>query len=115
MFTTSLNWQSPLKSQADKGVAKGIAPANVHEDKAFLVKLQRPMSEQRHFRFPIMVYDRSRSFSGHIAPEDNTSSWDTIVAALPPSKLKIYRWAKRVGDWELSICLDREPGETPQW
>ncbi|VDB84564.1 unnamed protein product [Peniophora sp. CBMAI 1063] len=91
LFTTSLNFQSSVKSQTDKGSAKGAVPANIHEDKAFLVKLQRPMSEQVHFRFPIMVYDRNRSFQGHIAPEDNTNTWNTIVAQMPPSKLKIYR------------------------
>lgn len=115
LFTASLNFQSPLKSQTDKDKAAGGVPANAHEDKAFLVKLQRPLSEQREFRFPIMVYDRNRTFQGHIAPEDNASAWNTIVAQMPPSKLKIYRWAKRVGDWQLSLCLDREPSETPQW
>ena len=24
--------------------------------------------------------------------------------------LKMYRRARRVGDWELSVCLDRTPG-----
>lgn len=115
LFTTSLNFQSSVKSQTGGETAKGDAPANVHEDKAFLVKLQRPLSDQQKFRFPIMVYDRNRSFQGHIAPEDNVSTWDAIVAQMPPSKLKIYRWAKRVSDWQLSLCLDREPSETPQW
>ena len=30
--------------------------------------------------------------------------------------MKAYRWAKRVSDWEVSVCLDRGPGvEEVQW
>jgi hypothetical protein len=30
--------------------------------------------------------------------------------------VKAYRWAKRVSDWEVSVCLDRGPGvDEIQW
>ena len=28
---------------------------------------------------------------------------------------KMFRWAKRTGEWEMSVCLDREPKENVQW
>ena len=29
--------------------------------------------------------------------------------------IKMYRWARRVGDHELSMCFDRAPGTDPVW
>ncbi|KAL1661906.1 hypothetical protein GGF50DRAFT_104764 [Schizophyllum commune] len=96
---------------------KNEPPANVHGDKLFLVKIQRPLVPDLTPQAMMMVYDRNRTFEGYIIRRDNTGVYEEALAQMPygTQKLKIYRWAKRVGDWQLSVCLDREPEQVPQW
>ena len=30
-------------------------------------------------------------------------------------ELKMYRWARRLGEYDLGICLDRAPAQNPAW
>ncbi|KAI0752544.1 hypothetical protein C8Q80DRAFT_1302173 [Daedaleopsis nitida] len=62
-----------------------------------------------------MIYDRKRTFQSFLLREDDTDGFHDVLGEMVASPrrrcdgCKMYRWAKRTGDWELSICLDREP------
>lgn len=91
---------------------------NIHGSKPFVVKVQRPLyPPQSTSHATMLVYDQKRTFQGHITAADNPQFWREALPMMPfnSSKQKIYCWAKRSADWRLSICLDREVGETPQW
>ncbi|VDB84563.1 unnamed protein product [Peniophora sp. CBMAI 1063] len=93
-------------------------PPNVHGTRPFIVKIQRPLYPPRSTsRATMLVYDQKRTFQGHITAAENPRFWREALPLMPfnSSKQKIYRWAKRAGDWRLSVCLDREVGDTPQW
>jgi hypothetical protein len=88
-------------------------PSNIHSDRTFMIKLQRPLTSDV---MGMLIYDRTRSFTGHVLRDAGPDVYDAAMRYMPlGSALKIYRWAKRVGDWELSVCMDREPDEKPQW
>ncbi|OCB86968.1 hypothetical protein A7U60_g5940 [Sanghuangporus baumii] len=90
-------------------------PENVHGSTPFIVKIQVPVLGDIN---GMMVYDRRRSFVGYIYPEVDPSAYarvDNLVRTKGIMGLKIYRWAKMVGDWTLDICLDVEPNEPVQW
>ncbi|KZV66415.1 hypothetical protein PENSPDRAFT_654889 [Peniophora sp. CONT] len=93
------------------------APDNVHADRLFLVKLQRPLDLENNAG--IAVYDRGRTVKGCITMTgENAEVWSQAIAQMPygSAVAKIYRWARRTEDWKLSICIDREPrGENLQW
>ena len=96
-------------------------PENVHDDRMFLVKLQRPASlaNAQSGQSGIAVYDRGRTMSGYIMmSQENAQFWQQTIPHMPYGSAvgKIYRWARRTGDWKLSVCVDREPrGENLQW
>lgn len=72
----------------------------------------------------MMVYDRKRSIDGYFvesASEENKEAFGEFNYEMKmsprgtPRAAKMYRYAKRVGDWELSVCLDKLPQETIKW
>ncbi|KAJ3542900.1 hypothetical protein NM688_g5923 [Phlebia brevispora] len=93
--------------------AADAPPNNIHEDKSFLIKIQ--------IGGPTMlIYDRQRSFQVHILQKDGPEVFRQLSTEMQGPRggfmgMKMYRWAKRTGDFELSICLDRAPQETIQW
>ncbi|VDB84553.1 unnamed protein product [Peniophora sp. CBMAI 1063] len=102
---------SPMnqKRQAQRA-RSGEPPENIHGDKVFLINLlDGGVTGTR-----IEIHDRTASIRSHIHKEDNG---EHIHELLPESDdwYHMYRWAKRTGDWELSICLDRKPSENPLW
>lgn len=86
---------------------------NKHGDKLFLVKLQMGPW--------FLVYDRSRSFQGYIGADGQSAAYNQVKNEMRGpggakfGGMKMYRWAKRVGDWELSLCLNREPQQNIAW
>ncbi|KAF9803882.1 hypothetical protein IEO21_09542 [Rhodonia placenta] len=85
----------------------------MHGDKVFLVKLQLGVSSGMP---KMMIYDRQQSFNDSVffVKDVNPQLFEEVQAEIsgPRSgyrRLKMYRFAKRIGDWELSICLDRKP------
>ncbi|KAL5483598.1 hypothetical protein ACEPAI_8830 [Sanghuangporus weigelae] len=93
----------------------GSPPENVHGSTPFIVKIQVPVLGDIN---GMMVYDRRRSFVGYIFREADPSAYariDNLVRTKGLMGLKIYRWAKMVGDSTLDICLDVEPNEPVQW
>jgi hypothetical protein len=94
-------------------------PPNIHGDKIFMVKLQSPVnSENSGIPQNIFIYDRQKSFQVYLMAEDDTNAFHEAALAIKMTGwkgLKMYRWAKRTGDFELSVCFDRAPENDPQW
>ncbi|KAH9925054.1 uncharacterized protein BXZ73DRAFT_50322 [Epithele typhae] len=93
-------------------------PPNVWGNKLFLLKLQVGLGGTSPQ--DIMMYDRKRSLRVFMVPLDNPEAFrDFVTEMLQPSNpyggIKMYRWARRTGDWEFSICMDREPTMTVMW
>ena len=87
-------------------------PANIHGTHPFLIKIQQSIGG-----FDMLIYDRSRSFRVHCTPKEDPRAVVIIASLVNASSTpgKIYRWAKRVGDHQLSVCFDRAPQQTPTW
>ncbi|KAK7685082.1 hypothetical protein QCA50_011919 [Cerrena zonata] len=90
-------------------------PPNIHGSRVFLIKLQFGSSH-------LYIYDRKKSMKCFFV-KDNTNRevFDEFLVEMQRSPrvmhdgLKMYRWAKREGDWDLSVCLDKLPLETIRW
>ena len=102
------------KTSAANKLDPSNAPPNEHADRLFLIKLQGGlpgMGPPGHF----MIYDRKRTFQTFMQRDSDPARFVAVLTemtASPRTKYdgcKMYRWAKRTGDWELSLCLDREP------
>jgi hypothetical protein len=91
-------------------------PPNIHGNNVFLVKLQLAItgdSVDRH----ILIYDRRRSIEVQMLPSDNGDVYAEAVKEIKTGwkGLKTYRWARRIGDYQLSVCFDKAPPEDPVW
>ncbi|OSD02564.1 hypothetical protein PYCCODRAFT_1389695 [Trametes coccinea BRFM310] len=92
---------------------------NVHGDKPFLIKMQVGLTGPARDTF--MVYDRQRSFGTvFIARMDDPQMFAELLSEMMGSRggyggVKMYRWAKRMGDWELGVCIDRQPEGEIKW
>ncbi|KAF9803883.1 hypothetical protein IEO21_09543 [Rhodonia placenta] len=93
-------------------------PANIHGEKVFLVKLQIGLSPDA---MDVMIYDRQRSFGEvYFAKNEDAQLFADMKAEMRGPRggykgVKMYRYAKRVGDWKLNLCLDREPLTEIKW
>ncbi len=106
------------RPDASPQVFAKTAPPNVWGDKLFLVKIQSSLGEELPVH--MMVYDMKRSFQVFLAREDDPALFMDMHAEMVGPRggyggIKMYRWAKRVGDWQLNICLDREPRTEIKW
>ncbi|KAF8900790.1 hypothetical protein CPB85DRAFT_1458117 [Mucidula mucida] len=125
-----INHHGPVKYTIEAKSDEIEIPVNVHGDQAFLIKLQRRLSEQEMtmpFISPkssksdgyqsILVYDRQRSFRAHVWNFTNVGVYEQVLGHIwaEENQKKMYRWARRVGDHELSVCLDRSPVPVPTW
>ena len=66
------------------------------------------------------IYDRKRSFDFYFLRKDIPAVFADFYAEMCGPHggyggLKMYRWAKRTGDWELKVCLDRAPTTDTRW
>ncbi|RDX40254.1 hypothetical protein OH76DRAFT_1413095 [Lentinus brumalis] len=92
-----------------------VVPPNVWGDRVFIVKLQVGVVPGQ---YPyMMIYDRKRSFEVFLRSEEDVELFATFVGEMRGERgghggIKMYRWARRTGDWELSVCLDRVPPPT---
>ena len=104
---------------ASEGDCKPVPP-NIHGDDAFLVKMQVPIANTATEDLAsILVYDRHRSFVAHLPVKLTDPTKYNLIDYTCRNRgvggLKMYRWAKRIGDWKLAICLDREPVDQMKW
>ena len=94
------------------------SPPNVWGDKLFILKIQVGMGSQTPSN--MMLYDRKQSFRVFMVPEDDTERFSAFLREMTRPRgghggLKMYRWARRTGDWEFSVCLDRAPLVDTKW
>lgn len=40
---------------------------------------------------------------------------EIVTGNMDKAGFELYRWAKRIGDWQLRICIDREPETDIIW
>ncbi|KAI0370797.1 hypothetical protein BV20DRAFT_994690 [Pilatotrama ljubarskyi] len=117
-YTNMTRTEDILSNMVDPN-APPVPPPNVHSDKPFLVKLQVGLTGPS--RDSIMVYDRQRSFGQvWLARGDDPAAFADLVAEMAGPRggyggVKMYRWAKRTGEWELSVCVDRTPETDIKW
>ncbi|KAL1948271.1 hypothetical protein VTO73DRAFT_12346 [Trametes versicolor] len=118
MFSANINRYTSTTRIADvptMGPGDPSVPhADVHGHRPFLIKLQLGHNN-------MAVYDRQRSFSQvYIVRQDDPAAFADLAAEMAGPRggfggLKMYRWAKRTGDWELNICVDRRPETDIRW
>ncbi|KDQ21035.1 hypothetical protein BOTBODRAFT_142402 [Botryobasidium botryosum FD-172 SS1] len=87
----------------------GAVKPNVHGTNPFLVKVQITSNGG----MSMLIYDRQRSFDAHYLRAEDPTGFERLAQVVYTGYmgLKIYLWAKRVGDQRLSICLDRKPDQ----
>ncbi|KZS94842.1 hypothetical protein SISNIDRAFT_33345 [Sistotremastrum niveocremeum HHB9708] len=85
-------------------------PPNDHGTKPFIIKIQTTQAS-------IRVYDRRRTLDLYLMSKNDPVNFRRLheAAGTGFKGMKCYRWAKRVSDWELSICLDIKLPEDPKW
>ena len=82
-----------------------------------MVKIQAGMGTET----TMLIYDRQRSFKeAYFVLADDPPTHSAVLAEIRGPRggydgLKMYRWAKRTGDYQLSVCLDREPAAPILW
>lgn len=95
------------------------APPNECGDRPFLVKLQLEVPGAPPQS--MMVYDRKRSLGlVYVHRRDDDALFTRLVEEMRGPRggyggLKMYRWARRSGEWELSVCVDRQPTSGTEW
>jgi hypothetical protein len=62
----------------------------------------------------MLIYDRQKSFQASWRKKEDRAVYSEGQKAMG-DKLKIYRWARRVDDYQLSVCFDRPPEKDPVW
>lgn len=92
---------------------QATTPQNIHGDKAFLVKFQISLS-QSGMNSTMLLYDRQKSFHVDWLKSEDTEVFQEGEKAMG-HRLKIYRWARRVGDYQLAVCFDKAPETDPVW
>ncbi|KAG8846385.1 hypothetical protein FRB96_001998 [Tulasnella sp. 330] len=95
------------------------APLNTHGTKPFIVKVQYNGSDAT----PMMIYDRRRTF--HVlypkSREDvnEAENYDNVARAVRSniawSGAKLFCWARRTGEWQLDLALDKLPSQDVKW
>lgn len=121
MVTMHINRRDDLQSGTPPTTPSNASPPqNVHGDRAFLIKLQHTHGLGEG---SFLVYDRKRSFTVYFMESKAPDVFRKFKAEIEGPRggnygggmYKMYRWAKRVGDWELSVCLDKVPQEEIKW
>ncbi|KAG9028966.1 hypothetical protein FS837_003679 [Tulasnella sp. UAMH 9824] len=87
-------------------------PPNEHGENPFLIKVQYNGSPE------MMVYDRTRALETFFNKNENPRMFDQLAALVKEKGfmgMKIYVWAKRTGDFELSLALDKIPSQNVPW
>lgn len=123
VYSTIINRRDNLSAASKKTKIQhptdGVLP-NTHGDQPFLLKVQDNGQPS------LMVYDRARDLSAFFyRPESwqaEGGKWKELkdvitVKGFHPDSIrsKCYFWAKRTGDWEVSLALDRVPDQAIPW
>ncbi len=84
-------------------------PPNRYGRAVFVIKFQISMETTGHF----MLYDRHQTMRVYVLQEQDLDLFQKFKEEMEGPRggymgRKMYRWAKRTSDFELSVCLDRE-------
>ena len=103
-----------IASSPTRQIDPNAVPPNMWGDRVFVVKVQFNLLGP-DYPPHAMIYDRKRSFQVFVRSEEIPE----LFGAMPYAEvrgprggyggIKMYRWARRTKDWELSMCLDRQP------
>lgn len=119
MANRSSDPRNPYRDMPRPG--EGTPPPNVHGTNPFLIKIQMPVDDfgQVEEGGTMLMYDRQKTIIGYVGAGTCPTEYERVkrecVARGRVGGLKMYRWAKRAGPLQLSVCLDREPGEEVRW
>ena len=114
-------FDSPKRMDVETGTGSPNVtdpPSDIHADKVFMVKLQIAVNTGSGIPKSILIYDRQKSFQVYLMANDDANAFGEAASAIKTTGwkgLKMYRWAKRTGDFQLSVCFDRAPEKDPQW
>ncbi|PCH36759.1 hypothetical protein WOLCODRAFT_140570 [Wolfiporia cocos MD-104 SS10] len=114
LTTTGHTRTIPVSTPSDRAAP----PKNVHGSNVFLVKIQVALMTGRPQE--MMVYDRQKSVHVFFTALGAPAYFEELLAEMRGPRggydgLKMYRWARRVSDWELSVCVDKEPQTEIKW
>ncbi|PSR74746.1 hypothetical protein PHLCEN_2v9625 [Hermanssonia centrifuga] len=121
VYATHVNRFSSLtslpKTTTPSSFSSSSPPPNVHGEKLFLVKMQISIIASEG---NLLIYDRQRSMQVYFLQTTDPALFALFKEEMDGPRggymgMKMYRWAKRTGDFQLSVCLDREPGEEIKW
>ena len=84
----------------------------------FLAKMQLQTAAQRG-KGHIMMYDRRMTFVAFLREDKDREAYKEFLEEIQGPRgymgARMHRWVKRTGDWEVSVCLDREPATDVKW
>ena len=111
------NFQSGMQSAQ---VTDSTPPQNVYGNRLFLVKMQYTIG---HGEGTFLIYDRKRTCTVYFLESKAPETFKRFVTEISgprgghygSGRFKMYRWAKRISEWEFSICLDRVPQADILW
>ncbi len=123
--TTDATGDSLSALEAARGypLNKDSPPPNVHGDRIFLVKIQHSRAQGSRSTDSFLIWDKTRSCVVYFFYDKDPRAFEQFRGEIEgprgevcgAAKRRMYRWAKRVGEWELSVCLDRVPDEGTGW
>lgn len=116
-FQTAVPRGAPVRASRANIVDANAIPPNTHGDNPFLIKVQYNTSPW------MMVYDRARSMTVHLAKDDQRAGcWERLARLIEAKgftpmypRYKLYCWGKRTGDYEITISLDELPEQGLPW
>ncbi|KAI1792751.1 hypothetical protein LXA43DRAFT_1004925 [Ganoderma leucocontextum] len=95
-----------------------LVHADAYGGGLFLAKMQLQTAAPRG-RGHILIYDRRMTFVAFLREDKDREAFREFVEELKGPRgymgVRMHRWVKRTGDWELSVCLDREPATDVKW
>ncbi len=112
-----VNRFNSARPEEPRGPNDTSVPSNIHGDKVFLIKIQiGGMGGEGN----LLIYDRQRSMQVYFIQSMDREVFKKFREEIEGPRggyngLKMFRWAKRFGDFQLSVCLDRAPQEEVKW
>ncbi|KAM5546029.1 hypothetical protein V8D89_000155 [Ganoderma adspersum] len=91
---------------------------DAYGDEMFLAKMQLQTAAPQG-RGHITIYDRRMTFVAFLREDKDREAFREFVEEMQGPRgymgVRMHRWVKRTGDWEVSVCLDREPATDVKW
>jgi hypothetical protein len=113
IFRSIINKYDAVPETPTEQVDPNAPPPDVHGEKTFLIKCQISLHSYGDDA-SMLIYDRQKSFQAYWFKRKDREVFAEGQKAMG-DRLKIYRWARRVGDFQLSVCFDRAPEKDPVW